>query len=102
MSSNKMKLSKIDTLIMGCTHYPIIQGVIKKEVDNNVKLIDPGKFVAIEVAEYLNKNNLLNKQKRNGDKEFFVTDLTDRFAKIAEMFLGEEIKGRISKVSLNS
>jgi len=95
------RLAKIDTLIMGCTHYPIIRSVIKKEVDNNVRLIDPGKAVAKEVFEFLKKNSRINTQRTNGKKEFFVTDLTDRFTKVAEMFLGEKIINQLKKVELS-
>jgi glutamate racemase len=97
-----MKSSQVDTLIMGCTHYPIIQDVIEKEIGKNVKIIDPGIFVAEEVSKYLTKNKIQNGQNIKSKNEFYVTDLTERFAKVAEMFLGEKIKGRISKVSLNS
>jgi hypothetical protein len=44
---------------------------------------------------------MLNGQKKNGYIKYFVTDLTDRFINIAEMFLGEKIKGKIEKVSIN-
>jgi len=97
---HNLRSEKIDTLIMGCTHYPIIRNVIKKEVDNNVKLIDPGVFVSREVADFLTENKMLNVQKKRGNKNFFVTDLTDRFTKVAEMFLGEKIKNRLKKVAV--
>jgi len=91
---------KIDILILGCTHYPIIQDVIQKEIGKNVKLIDPGMVVAEELKYALTKNNLLNGQKSFGKISYFVTDMTDRFTKVAEMFLGEKIKGRINKISV--
>jgi len=91
----------IDILILGCTHYPIIQNIIQKEIGKNVKLIDPGMAVAEELKYSLTKNGLLNGQKRSGKINYFVTDLTDRFTKVAEMFLGEKIKGRINKVSVD-
>lgn len=91
----------INTLIMGCTHYPIIQSLIQKEIGKNIKLIDPGRTVAEELKYSLVKNELLNKEKRYGKVDYFVTDLTDRFTKVAEMFLGKKIKGRINKVSVD-
>ncbi len=99
---SKLKIKKIDTLVIGCTHYPIIGKLIAMEVDNHVRIVDPGKSVAKEVFDFLSKNKMLNEQKISGKKNFFVTDLTERFAKVAEMFLGERIKGRIDKVTLNS
>ncbi len=85
---------------MGCTHYPIIENVIEKEVDNKVKLIDPGISVARELKEYLTKNKMLNNQKEIGKREYFVTDYTERFIKVAEMFLGNKIEGNLKKVFL--
>ncbi len=98
---SKLKVIKIDTLVMGCTHYPIIEDVIVRVVGNQVKIIDPGKSVAKEVLDYLSKNKMLNEQKTIGSRNFFVTDLTTRFVSVAEMFLGHKILGRIEKVNLN-
>jgi glutamate racemase len=97
---SEFKNDDIDTLIMGCTHYPIIENVIEKEVDNKVKLIDPGISVARELKEYLTKNKMLNNQKEIGKREYFVTDYTERFIKVAEMFLGNKIEGNLKKVFL--
>lgn len=102
------KSNKIGTLIMGCTHYPIISDIIEKEVGKNVKIIDPGVCVSKEVKTFLSKHNMLNIQKAKslpagsqGKNEYYVTDLTERFTKVAKMFLGEEIKGKINRVSLD-
>ncbi len=95
-----IKDSKIDTLIMGCTHYPIIKNLIQKEIGKNTKIIDPGIFAVKEVSNYLLKNNMRNCQKAKGKKKFYVTDLTKRFTKVAEMFLGEKIQGNLKKVEL--
>lgn len=94
------KKDGIDTLIMGCTHYPIIKGVIEKETGNNVRLVDPGVSVSNEVKEYLTKNKMLNSQDSVGKKEYFVTDYTERFIDVAEMFLGHKIKGDLKKITL--
>lgn len=87
----KVKGKEIDTLIMGCTHYPIIKNLIQKYFGNRVSLIDPGVTEAQEVSDYLNKNKLLNGQKKPGERRFYVTDLTHRFLKVAEMFLGGKL-----------
>lgn len=88
----------IDALILGCTHYPIIEKLIQKIVTKKVKLINPEKLVVEEVKNYLTKNNLLNNQKKLGIRQFFVTDLNPRFVKVAEMFLGQIIKPDLKKV----
>ncbi len=82
---------KVDTLILACTHYPIIKGVIK-DVLPDTKVINPGVLVAESLNNYLVKNNLVNYQRTTAKKNYYVTDLNERFVKVAEMFLGERIK----------
>lgn len=82
---------KVDTLVLGCTHYPIIKNIIKKVLPST-KLINPGVLVAEKLKNFLVKNNLVNNSKRVGKKDFYVTDLNERFIKVADMFLGEKIK----------
>lgn len=94
------KKEKIDTLIMGCTHYPIIKNIIEKEMEQNVSLIDPGSSVAKELKEFLIKNNMLNNQKQIGKINYFVTDYTEHFLKVAEMFLGHKIEDNLKKVEI--
>ncbi len=91
---------KVDTLILGCTHYPIIEDLIQKEMGSEVKLINPEKSVSRTVKEFLAKKDLLNSQNSKGRVNFFVTDLNDRFTKVAEMFLGEKIENNLKKVTL--
>jgi len=97
---SKLKIKKIDTLVMGCTHYPIIEKLIAREVDNHVRIVDPGKSVAKEVFDFLSKNKMLNEQNSHGKKNFFVTDLTKRFTKVAEIFLGHKIEENLKKIIL--
>lgn len=93
-----VRKEKIDTLIMGCTHYPIIKNIIKGVLGTKINLVNPGESVAKEVSDYLIKNNMLNNQKIIGKRSYFVTDYTERFVKVAEMFLGSEIKNNLKKV----
>jgi len=95
-----LKREKVTTLVLGCTHYPIIKEAIGKEMGKSVNLINPGRSIAVEAAAALKEMDLLNSQKRAGDVRFFVTDLTERFAKMAEMFLGRKIKHKLLKVEL--
>jgi glutamate racemase len=82
-------------LVLGCTHYPILRDVIQKTVGENVKLIDSGAATAEEVERLLADKDLANPNKVSGDRElcddldhFYVTDAAERFAKVAERFLG--------------
>ena len=90
-----LKSKNIDTLIMGCTHYPIIEEAIQKEMGKGVKLINPGKSVSKEVAKFLIDNNMENDSSSNPKLKFYVTDLTDQFIKTAKLFLG---KNNITKI----
>ena len=83
----------IDTLILGCTHYPLIREEIEKLVDK--KIVDPAEETAMYVLFELNKLALKNgvkksrKQKINID--YFVTGDIEKFKKVGEKFLGEEL-----------
>jgi glutamate racemase len=82
-------------LVLGCTHYPILRRVIQQTVGIGVTLIDSGEACAAEVEELLNERDLTNPRKVVGERalgddldHFFVTDAADRFARVAERFLG--------------
>ena len=97
---SELRRDKIDTLIMGCTHYPIIKDTIERVVDNNVTLVDPGMSVARELKSYLQDNSLMNEKRGPGKRKYYVTDYTDRFVKVAEMFLGHKIEDSLEKATL--
>jgi len=84
-----------DALVLGCTHYPILRDVIQQTVGENVKLVDSGEATADEVAALLREKGLENPNAVGGKRElcddldhFYVTDAADRFARVAERFLG--------------
>lgn len=77
--------SEADTLILACTHYPLIKNDISKFFRGTI--IDPSKETALELYNFLNKNNLLNSQENKGKLEFFVTGDKKRFIDVAEKFL---------------
>jgi len=89
--------SKIDTLVLGCTHYPILRDVIQQTVGEEVKLIDSGEATAAEVKALLKDKGLarltpptgaLERQLCDDLDHFYVTDAAERFARVAERFLG--------------
>jgi glutamate racemase len=91
---------KIDSLILGCTHYPILKDVISRAVGKNVKLVDSGTPAARLVEDYLNGRGLRNQSVHQGESEFFVSDVPAKFKEIAERFLGRKIS-HIHKVELD-
>ncbi len=91
---------KIDTLILGCTHYPIIKNAIGKFLGKNVALVNPGEEVAAVLKDFLIKKGLDSPKNLHPVRKYYVTDLTDRFISVGSMFLGGEMDGKIKKVSL--
>lgn len=80
----------IDTLILGCTHYPLLYNLLDKLTDYRLRLIDSGAAAALAAKKFLEQNNMLSSQK-GGDMRFFVTDRVDGFSKLGKDFLGEEL-----------
>ena len=87
-----LKAKKIDTLIMGCTHYPLLREVIQEVMGRNVLLVDSAKEVAKEARIILDSAGLLNSPGRKGKHNFFVSDEPSRFVRMAERFLKRRIK----------
>jgi len=85
-----LKDARVDTVILGCTHYPLLKPVIQKVLGSNVALIDSAKQVAIEVKKILGVENSLNKG-RSGKHQFYVSDNPDWFSGLAESFLGKPL-----------
>jgi glutamate racemase len=80
----------IDTLVLGCTHYPILRPTIEKVVGENVTIVDSAETTAEWVRQTLIRENLSNTAATN-TKVFLVTDAEERFRRIAGEFLGQEI-----------
>ncbi len=92
-----------DTIILGCTHYPILEGAIRKIVGEAVTLINAGTSTASAVADFLSERDALNDSVESSLREFYVSDKPDSFKRIASSLLGEEIDDRkVSQVSLSS
>lgn len=86
---------EIDTLVLGCTHYPLLKNVIQSVIGNHVSLIDSGECVAKEVTTLLNKSEEVNLENKATDI-FYVTDSGKRFCRIAELFLGKPLENLIA------
>jgi glutamate racemase len=86
-----LKQAKVDTVILGCTHYPLLKPVIKKVLGPDVILIDSAKQVAIEVKEMLAAESLLNKAGKKGMQRFYVSDNPEWFRSMARSFLGRPV-----------
>ena len=95
---HELKENEIDTLILGCTHYPILADTIQNAV-GEVKLIDSGIAAARLVEKYLEGRGLKNNSHQLGYHEYYVSDIPQKFKDIAERFLGNKIDN-VHKVDL--
>jgi glutamate racemase len=86
-------LAGIDALVLGCTHYPIIKNQISKFFNFDIEVIDSARVVSLVLRETLEKNNLVSDSGLIKD-QFFVSDYTSYFEKIARMFFEGEINLR--------
>lgn len=88
-----MLKSKIDTLILGCTHYPLLMSAIRKVTGSGVALIDSSTEVAKYARSLLEKENLKGDGKKRSVR-FFATDDTKSFVRLARVFLKRNIKAK--------
>lgn len=82
-----LKDTKVDTVILGCTHYPLLRPVIKQVLGSQVTLIDSAKQVSMEIKEILSGERQLNGSRR-GRHKFYVSDNPEWFSALAKRFLG--------------
>lgn len=86
----------IDTLILGCTHYPLLKEVIETVMGEKVKLIDSGEETAKVAYSMIAESDLLNplgsqKPGPEGELKYFVSDVPEKFSKVASRFMGREV-----------
>jgi glutamate racemase len=83
---------QIDTVLMACTHYPLLESRIRKFLPEGVKLIGQGPIVADSIADYLQRHPEMEERiSKGGNKSFFTTDATADFEEHATQFFGEAI-----------
>jgi len=95
-----LKKKKIDTLVLGCTHYPLLKNVIMKVIGRDIILIDSAEETALEVKKVLQERDLITFSKSEPSHKFFVSDFPEKFVQIGERFLGERIV-RVKKIDIN-
>lgn len=91
---------EIDTVILGCTHYPLLLPKIKKYLPENIRIISQGAIVASSLENYLSRHRSLESLlTRGGGCKFLTTESEEKFKKSASIFLSEEID--VSHIQLN-
>lgn len=94
--------NNIDTLILGCTHYPIIKDAICDYLGSKVSIVDAGKEVALYSSKILKNKNIDSDNLKNGNISFYVSDSTEEFSKTARVFLGKSVSKNISRVYIEN
>lgn len=88
----QLKSEGVDTLVLGCTHYPLLAPVISEAVGPGISLVDSAHATAVAVEDLLRERNAFNDGARPADHRFFVTDIPDRFGELGTRFLGREVE----------
>jgi glutamate racemase len=97
-----VKAAGVDTLVLGCTHYPLLWDVIADYMGGGVTLIDTGEQAALSAADLLGGQNSLNSPDRAGERRYYVSDSAEDFAATASLFLGSDIFGMVERVAIES
>lgn len=83
----------LDTLILGCTHYPLLLKIINNYIPENVEILDQGQIVSEKLIEYLKKHSELEKRiSRNANIVFQTTESAETFEEKAALFMGQQVK----------
>lgn len=89
---DKPRIKDVDSIILGCTHYPLIKSEIKHYYGSRVEVIDSAQIVAKHVAAILKQQQLLYSGKRRVKFHFYVSDFTPSFQQTTKLFFKEQIK----------
>lgn len=90
----------IDTLILGCTHYPLLLDIIRRYVPENVKILSQGEYVAESLVDYLKRHpEMDNRLTRSGHCRFLTTESAEKFSEAASIFLQEPIE--VEQISID-
>ena len=92
----------VDTIILGCTHYPLLEKSIAKVAGPDVKLINSGAVTANYTKSYLTQHNMLATEKKALQYRYYVSDSIDKFAGAADTFLGKHIENSIEKIDIEA
>ena len=86
---------RIDTLILACTHYPLLEKKIRKYLPERIRLVSQGQLVAESLEDYLRRHSdIASKCSKNGTCRFYTTESEEKFASMASLFLKGEIKAQ--------
>ena len=96
-----MKATGIDTLILGCTHYPLLTDIIADVMGPDVTLVSAGEESAFELKRMLKAEGLRADESRQGEPEFYVSDRPEDFERLASVFLRENMRHKAQKIDID-
>lgn len=94
-----MKDQQVDTLVLGCTHYPLLSDVIGKIMGPDVALISSGREAAVALKTLLTERDALT-DSNHGDTSYFVSDSVNGFEETAGLFLRSNLKGMVQQIDI--
>lgn len=88
-----LKMRQIDTLILGCTHYPVLRKLIQRKIGLRVKLVDSAEAVSAQIRDYIAARDSIARSDRSatGRCKIYVTDAAEQFKKTAHAILGKRL-----------
>lgn len=92
-----VKAAGVDTLILGCTHFPLLAPILRNELGDDVTLIDSGRETAALCAQLLQERDALA-HREGGSARFFVSDQPEGFSRVAEIFLGKSVRETVEMI----
>lgn len=95
-----LREKNIDTLILGCTHYPLLSEVIGDFMGHDVQLVSPGAETAEYLIKKLKQADALAEPNRQGSRRYYVTDSPEGFLRQASLFMGGDIGGEVLRTEL--
>lgn len=97
-----VRAAGVDTLIMGCTHYPLLRDVIGACMGPDVALVDVGEQCARWVKKHLEWDGLRNERPGAGRHRYYVSDSTEDFSALASVFLGEDVAAEVEQIDITA
>ncbi|MDR1121785.1 MAG: glutamate racemase [Dysgonamonadaceae bacterium] len=89
------KDDQIDTLVLGCTHYPLLREKIRKFLPGQIRLLPQGEYVAASLRDYLRRHPEMDEKcSKNATTRFYTTESEDKFKEMAAIFLKEEVEAK--------
>jgi glutamate racemase len=95
----ELRAAGVDTLVLGCTHYPLLKGIISEVMGDGVQLVDSAEETARTVGQILEESELLRPSSEKGNHHYYVTDVPAGFIRVGNRFLGGRL-GDVYQVNL--